>query len=53
MTEAIGYFFMSWVDLKMLALTALWGARLTYNFARKGGYRPGGGAARPRRLVAW
>lgn len=26
----------------MLALTALWGARLTYNFARKGGYRPGG-----------
>jgi steroid 5-alpha reductase family enzyme len=25
----------------MAALTALWGARLTYNFARKGGYRPG------------
>jgi steroid 5-alpha reductase family enzyme len=25
----------------MTALTALWGARLTYNFARKGGYRPG------------
>ncbi|MFE0019750.1 DUF1295 domain-containing protein [Amycolatopsis sp. NPDC059021] len=26
----------------MLALTALWGARLTFNFARKGGYAPGG-----------
>lgn len=26
----------------MAALTVLWGARLTYNFARKGGYRPGG-----------
>jgi steroid 5-alpha reductase family enzyme len=26
----------------MLVLVALWGARLTYNFARKGGYRPGG-----------
>jgi steroid 5-alpha reductase family enzyme len=25
----------------MLVLTALWGARLTYNFARKGGYRAG------------
>jgi steroid 5-alpha reductase family enzyme len=25
----------------MAVLTALWGARLTYNFARKGGYRPG------------
>jgi steroid 5-alpha reductase family enzyme len=25
----------------MSALTALWGARLTYNFARKGGYRAG------------
>jgi len=25
----------------MLVLTILWGARLTYNFARKGGYRPG------------
>lgn len=25
----------------MAALTVLWGARLTYNFARKGGYRPG------------
>lgn len=25
----------------MTALAALWGARLTYNFARKGGYRPG------------
>ncbi len=25
----------------MAALTALWGARLTYNFARKGGYRRG------------
>jgi len=25
----------------MTALTALWGARLTYNFARKGGYRRG------------
>jgi steroid 5-alpha reductase family enzyme len=26
----------------MAALTVLWGARLTYNFARKGGYAPGG-----------
>lgn len=26
----------------MTALVALWGARLTYNFWRKGGYRPGG-----------
>jgi steroid 5-alpha reductase family enzyme len=26
----------------MLVLVALWGLRLTYNFARKGGYRPGG-----------
>jgi steroid 5-alpha reductase family enzyme len=26
----------------MAVLTALWGARLTYNFARKGGYRRGG-----------
>jgi steroid 5-alpha reductase family enzyme len=26
----------------MLALTLAWGARLTYNFARKGGYRRGG-----------
>jgi steroid 5-alpha reductase family enzyme len=26
----------------MAALTGLWGARLTYNFARKGGYRAGG-----------
>ena len=26
----------------MAALTVLWGARLTYNFARKGGYKPGG-----------
>ncbi|WP_431877753.1 DUF1295 domain-containing protein [Amycolatopsis sacchari] len=26
----------------MLALVALWGARLTFNFARKGGYAPGG-----------
>jgi steroid 5-alpha reductase family enzyme len=26
----------------MLTLVALWGARLTFNFARKGGYRPGG-----------
>jgi steroid 5-alpha reductase family enzyme len=25
----------------MLVLTALWGVRLTYNFGRKGGYRPG------------
>jgi steroid 5-alpha reductase family enzyme len=25
----------------MLALVTLWGARLTFNFARKGGYRPG------------
>ncbi|MYI22356.1 MAG: DUF1295 domain-containing protein [Gammaproteobacteria bacterium] len=26
----------------MTALVAAWGSRLTYNFARKGGYRPGG-----------
>lgn len=26
----------------MLALVGLWGARLTFNFARKGGYAPGG-----------
>jgi steroid 5-alpha reductase family enzyme len=26
----------------MLALVAAWGARLTFNFARKGGYAPGG-----------
>jgi steroid 5-alpha reductase family enzyme len=26
----------------MTGLATLWGARLTYNFARKGGYRPGG-----------
>lgn len=26
----------------MAALTVLWGARLTYNFARKGGYKRGG-----------
>jgi steroid 5-alpha reductase family enzyme len=26
----------------MAALGTLWGARLTFNFARKGGYRPGG-----------
>lgn len=26
----------------MATLALLWGARLTYNFARKGGYRPGG-----------
>jgi steroid 5-alpha reductase family enzyme len=26
----------------MLALVVAWGARLTYNFARKGGYAPGG-----------
>jgi steroid 5-alpha reductase family enzyme len=26
----------------MLALVTLWGLRLTFNFARKGGYRPGG-----------
>jgi steroid 5-alpha reductase family enzyme len=25
----------------MAALVVIWGARLTYNFARKGGYRPG------------
>jgi len=28
--------------LVMAILCALWGGRLTYNFARKGGYRPGG-----------
>lgn len=26
----------------MAALTFVWGVRLTYNFARKGGYKPGG-----------
>ncbi len=29
-------------SLLMAGLTILWGARLTFNFARKGGYRPGG-----------
>ena len=28
--------------LAMVVLSTLWGARLTYNFARKGGYRKGG-----------
>ncbi|MCB9565771.1 MAG: DUF1295 domain-containing protein [Myxococcales bacterium] len=28
--------------LTMAILVALWGGRLTFNFARKGGYRPGG-----------
>ncbi|MCC9197268.1 DUF1295 domain-containing protein [Arthrobacter sp. zg-Y820] len=28
--------------LLMAALVSLWGARLTFNFARKGGYAPGG-----------
>lgn len=34
-----------WGDARldlMTALTALWGARLTFNYARKGGYAPGG-----------
>lgn len=34
-----------WSDARlnlMTALTALWGARLTFNYARKGGYAPGG-----------
>lgn len=34
-----------WADPRlniMAALATLWGARLTYNFARKGGYRRGG-----------
>ncbi len=34
-----------WTDARldvMLGLVVLWGARLTFNFARKGGYRPGG-----------
>lgn len=34
-----------WADPRlnlMLALTAAWGARLTFNYARKGGYAPGG-----------
>lgn len=34
-----------WDDTRlnvMFGLTVAWGARLTYNFARKGGYRPGG-----------
>lgn len=40
----VGYFALqsNFQDLRldlMFALTALWGARLTYNFARKGGYR--------------
>ncbi len=42
----VAYFagFAGWTDARlnlMAALTALWGARLTYNFARKGGYRRG------------
>lgn len=28
--------------ITMFVLSALWGARLTFNFARKGGYAPGG-----------
>ncbi len=35
----------AWSDPRlnlMTALTALWGARLTFNYARKGGYAPGG-----------
>jgi steroid 5-alpha reductase family enzyme len=34
-----------WADARldgMALLTALWGARLTFNYARKGGYAPGG-----------
>jgi steroid 5-alpha reductase family enzyme len=34
-----------WSDLRLLmmvVLTAMWGARLTYNYARKGGYSRGG-----------
>lgn len=34
-----------WLDARlaaMAALVVLWGARLTFNFARKGGYAPGG-----------
>jgi steroid 5-alpha reductase family enzyme len=34
-----------WADPRldvMVSLSVLWGARLTFNFARKGGYRPGG-----------
>jgi steroid 5-alpha reductase family enzyme len=34
-----------WHDARlnlMTVLTALWGARLTFNYARKGGYAPGG-----------
>jgi steroid 5-alpha reductase family enzyme len=41
----------------MLVLVALWGARLTFNFARKGGYAPGGEDYRWRvlreRMPAW
>lgn len=36
--------------LSMTVLASLWGARLTYNFARKGGYRPGGEDYRWREL---
>jgi steroid 5-alpha reductase family enzyme len=38
---AYGHFADLRVDL-MFALSLLWGARLTFNFWRKGGYRPGG-----------
>ncbi len=34
-----------WADVRldlMTALTAAWGVRLTFNYARKGGYAPGG-----------
>jgi steroid 5-alpha reductase family enzyme len=41
----------------MLALVALWGARLTFNFARKGGYAPGGEdyrwAVLRARMIGW
>ena len=41
----------------MSVLVTLWGARLTFNFARKGGYRPGGEDYRwgilQRRLRPW
>jgi len=38
-----GYVGFSDARLNLMAgLTVLWGVRLTYNFARKGGYKPGG-----------
>ena len=49
----VGWFAWSHPDTRLLVMTglaALWGARLTYNFARKGGYAAGGEDYRWREL---